>query len=168
VSLRPALAALALLLLAGCGSQANASPQSAPAAPTPTVGSIGQPVPFSAHLSQQDVAGTVTINRVSSAPAGAGDPYATYGSYLILDVTITATKGQVSTDAAEFAAKGASGHTYAALDRGSAVLAGSAQVGQISRGDVGINAPTNDGPLLVTWSFGDTTGQASAQFSVNG
>lgn len=168
-----ALLAVALLTLAGCSSQAAATPAPKSTAATttaaPVIGSVGQPVPFVDQLQQPAARGTVTINSAHRMPAAADDPFAHYGSYLILDVTISVTSGEIPADVTELEAQGKSGHNYTATFPSSEPLGGTARPGVDSRGNVALDAPAADGPYRVVWSYGNMAGSnARAEFSIDG
>jgi hypothetical protein len=162
--------AVPLLLLAGCAGTTSAGttvtvqvpttvfvtgPEPAAAEPTeeaaPTeaaadaIPPVGSSIPFTWSAFGDDDQGTATVNTAewtTEADEFGGLP--DNGAYLILDVTVEATKGSVSVNPLYWSAKDAEGRTYKSgftSGKDPALDSGDIPAGQKSRGFVAIDAP---------------------------
>lgn len=165
----------AALLLAGCtgptSSVRDAAPptadnsdpaagddtQSTPAAPA--VAEVGQTVEFDDGYGS---AGTITLHSVRRVPPAADSPFEPpqHGSYVVIDVTVTAVSGDVSANPFGFRAQSPDGHTYDYSDGADASIehpidSSPIAPGRQVRGEIGFDAPP--GELLIDFSTGLAT-----------
>lgn len=146
----PVLAACAAVALAGCGpggTTATVAVGSSSAAAGRTFG-VGQPVAFTTS----DGAGTVTVNGAqrSTAPDVFGQP-PKHGSFLILDLTLSVTRGTATANPFGFTAQDGQSYTYQAAPGVARqdIDSSNLSAGQSVRGEIAFDVPP--GPVTVSW-----------------
>jgi hypothetical protein len=138
-------------------SSARPTPRTSTPPPPPPVNGVGAVVDFSGTISGAPAQGSVTLNgirRTSQSEQSYTDSLPTHGSWLVIDVTVSSTTGEIPYNVYDWTVSTPDGNVqdydYSVLEEG--LGSGTVLPGRIVRGEVAFDVP--EGPLFIDYSLG--------------